>query len=521
MDNPIINFIVISRTSNPSSVPLRAYLRTDNWDDFSFKTTFSLLVTDKEGVLHEIGGVKIGQFGMGEEMRRPDVPNTFISLDENSFSLGQDDSYYDNLNKLGEEIRNHILTNLRDIVLDRDLYDKAIDESVTQTSLLRFVSTTTILNQFKRIVNGGARLTEYNFTYQLPNNNANNVCTLSFEVVPDYNPPNNIHILIGRNGVGKTRILKLMTRALIHKQTKNDDYGMFSSGEILPEDSLFANLVSVTFSAFDPFEPIQENHLKDANLSYSYVGLKRVDSNVNGKMVTVTKTDEELTTEFVKCLGLCQGDQRLKRWKNALSVLESDLIFKEANVASLQDVRETKDFKNRSSKVFEKLSSGHKIVLLTITRLIETVAERTLVLLDEPEAHLHPPLLSAFIRALSDLLIDRNGVAIIATHSPVVLQEVPKNCVWKISRLGRNSKAERPEIETFGENVGVLTREVFGLEVIHSGFHQLIQEAVQQGKHYRSIVHHFNGELGAEAKAIIQGLIAARDADEEANNAQT
>jgi predicted ATP-dependent endonuclease of OLD family len=67
--------------------------------------------------------------------------------------------------------------------------------------------------------------------------------------------------------------------------------------------------------------------------------------------------------------------------------------------------------------LFNKLSSGHKVVLLTTTRLVETVEERTLVLLDEPEAHLHPPLLAAFVRALSDLLINRNGVAIIATPS--------------------------------------------------------------------------------------------------------
>jgi hypothetical protein len=36
-----------------------------------------------------------------------------------------------------------------------------------------------------------------------------------------------------------------------------------------------------------------------------------------------------------------------------------------------------------------------------------------------------PPLLAAMMRALSDLLVDRNGVAVVATHSPVVLQEVP------------------------------------------------------------------------------------------------
>ncbi|MDK7046806.1 AAA family ATPase, partial [Escherichia coli] len=100
------------------------------------------------------------------------------------------------------------------------------------------------------------------------------------------------------------------------------------------------------------------------------------------------------------------------------------------------------------------------------------------VLIDEPESHLHPPLLSAFIRALSDLLLDRNGLSIIATHSPVVLQEVPKRCVWKINRSRLSTESRRPDIETFGENVGILTREVFGLEVVKSGFHDLLVQSV-------------------------------------------
>jgi len=77
------------------------------------------------------------------------------------------------------------------------------------------------------------------------------------------------------------------------------------------------------------------------------------------------------------------------------------------------------------------MSTGHAIVLLTTTRLVATVEEKTLVVMDEPESHLHPPLIAAFLRAVSNLIVDRNGVVIIATHSPVVLQEVPKTCVWK------------------------------------------------------------------------------------------
>jgi ATPase subunit of ABC transporter with duplicated ATPase domains len=143
--------------------------------------------------------------------------------------------------------------------------------------------------------------------------------------------------------------------------------------------------------------------------------------------------------------------------------------------------------------------------LLAITRLVEFVEEESLVLIDEPEGHLHPPLLAAFIRALSDLLTNRNGVAIIATHSPVVLQEVPRSCVWKLNRAGREVRADRPELETFGENVGILTREVFGLEVTQTGFHKLITEK-SLGRTYEDVLALFGSQLGAEGRGLARAL---------------
>ncbi len=169
------------------------------------------------------------------------------------------------------------------------------------------------------------------------------------------------------------------------------------------------------------------------------------------------------------------------------------------------------EFVATAEYLFSNLSSGHAIVLLTITRLVERVEEKTLVLLDEPESHLHPPLLSAFVRALSELLLDRNGVAIIATHSPVVIQEIPSSCVWKVNRSQLVAAAHRPNVETFGENVGVLTREIFGLEVTSSGFHTLLAAAVKQGKDFEQIRSEFNGQLGYEAQAILRALLAVRD----------
>ena len=107
-------------------------------------------------------------------------------------------------------------------------------------------------------------------------------------------------------------------------------------------------------------------------------------------------------------------------------------------------------------------------------------------------------------------MINRNGVAIIATHSPVILQEVPRTCVWRIRRIGREVKIERPSKETFGENVGTLTHAIFGLEATESGFHKMISEAVDEGLSYEDIVQRFGDELGDEARGIARSLIATR-----------
>ena len=118
-----------------------------------------------------------------------------------------------------------------------------------------------------------------------------------------------------------------------------------------------------------------------------------------------------------------------------------------------------------------------------------------------------PPLLSAFVRALSDLLTNRNGMAIIATHSPVVLQEVPSNCVWKLQRSGNAVAAARPKIETFGENVGTLTNEIFGLEVTATGFHKMLSDVAAKAFSYEDALAQFDGKLGAEGRAILRAMI--------------
>ncbi|MHA6879240.1 AAA family ATPase [Ralstonia pseudosolanacearum] len=508
--------------SIPRSNSEAAYLLTDNWNDwFTYRTMYTLSIRDANGTVHRIGSVKIGQIGMRPDQRRPDLEPSFDVLGEEFFSIGQDDTYYETLNELGAELRDRVLTGLRDMAFDPQRLETALKEKVTGVSLLRSVTRATVQGQYARLAQGGVRLSRYNFSYSGPQKPRSKVppIELTFVVEPESMPPSNIHVLIGRNGVGKTYLLNNMSRSLVDQRSSSEDVGAFEAGDDDEGQDLFANLVSVTFSAFDPFEPIPNRRDRSEGLPCAYVGLKRTGKTSDGRPLA-PKSPDSLSREFGASVHVCRSQgTRLSRWRRALHMLEADPIFKAADVASLaEEELEDEQLKISARKVFSNLSSGHKIVLLTTTRLVETVEERTLVLLDEPEAHLHPPLLSAFVRALSDLLVNRNGVAIVATHSPVILQEVPAQCVWKIWRNGRIVQAERPTIETFGENVGVLTREVFGLEVTDAGFHQLLREATRDEEDFEDVIAKFDHKLGGEARALIRALMVNRGGVEADND---
>lgn len=510
-----LNFI---RLSNAAWIPeeghLVAYLKDDYWDDYHYKTLYSLTVFDNNGIKYELGGIKIGYFGQ-QPHSRTDVPQEFNKLDEKYFSLGQSAEYYQYVNSLNINIKKLILEGLNDVINDEGLLNRALEEDVTKTSLLRSVDLSSIRGQFKRILTGGDLRTDFDFKYSIPQERKTAGFTLEFSVDPESNPPTNVHVLIGRNGVGKTHLLNNMVKALV----ANDVYKQLETvGEfsVTPDilgieecNDLFAGVVSVAFSAFDPFEPYPEQKDKTQGIRYSYVGLKR-STNLGGKRGTPMSHDM-LTNDFAKSLMACVSLGKADRWKTAIENLESDPLFNGISLSQIINNTQNDELEKTVTSLFKKMSSGHRIVLLTITKLVEKVEEKTLVLIDEPEAHLHPPLLSAFVRSLSDLLSYRNGVAIIATHSPVIVQEVPKSCVWKLRRTGYEANADRPEIETFGENVGVLTREIFGLEVTESGYHQLLKEALKNDQGFERTVRSFGNNLGSEARAILRGLIAERD----------
>lgn len=519
-----MKFKVIGRSIAIAPEPDTVFLEIDHWNDFSIITMFRLVYIGINGERTDIGTTKIGFKGQTEDKATFEVlDKEFPYLDHRFFSLGQDVKFYSRLGKLPGGAGGTILKALRDIVFLPEIIKEVEDETTLRVSLLRDISLGVVSGQYRRAFLGQAERTDFDFRFTRPETEELGAISINFSVKVDSTPSTNIHAIIGRNGVGKTTLLNGMIDAITKRPNECKFFNLRSFEPVEIPNNYFSSLVSVSFSAFDPFNPPEEQPDPSKGTCYFYIGLK--DTAQPERHRTIPELRAECTKALIGCF---RNEGKTTRWKNAIDKLGSDEHFARMNLHQLRDVfamvlsqsvgiiqSDSEQFFAKYSleidKYLSRMSSGHAIVLLTITRLIDTVQEKTLVLLDEPESHLHPPLLSAFIRALSDLLLNQNAVAVVATHSPVVLQEIPRLCVWKANRVEKEVSFVRPKIETFAENVGMLTSEVFNLEVKRSGFHEVLASEVKSGLSFDEIVLKYKDQLGMEGRAILLVLIANSD----------
>lgn len=494
-------------------------LQYDNWNDFGYYTTYILKVFDEVGEKHDIGGLRIGSAGMTTDFEGDgkknvvDLPKSpFKKLGSDYFSLGMSEEYYENLKRLSKSLRLAILIALRDMAFDEAIWQQYREEEVTRVSLLRGTAENTATDQFRRIARGGAVLTEFRFKFDVPTPSTEKSYKIDFIVDPNTpEPPTNLHAIIGRNGCGKTYLLRYIAESMIKASLPF----LWVKTEDQNERESISGLVFVSFSPFD--RPHREIYPGANTMPFPVRRVSLHECETESEIHV--KTPDELTEEIVKSVSECAVLNRYERWQEIVQILHSDPGFAEHNFSGLPLQNQRKIDKKKLRYLCDGLSSGHKIVLLTLSRLVELIAEKSLVLIDEPETHLHPPLLSSFVRAVSEIMLDKNGVAIFATHSPVVLQEIAKKCVWKLERFGSEIVANRPEIETFGENVSVLTREVFGYEVSKSGFHQMLLKAVSELDSFEAVMKKFKHQLGGEAQAIVRGHMAKKNGWKENNDA--
>lgn len=496
-------------------------LRVDNWDDYHYKTTFNCKYVSGDNSTVDLGSIKIGKKGMKEGERISNlIPREFNELPQEYFSVWQSADSYQKVRQLEEQLNEDIFDALNDISHNLELLDTFANEPVMINSLLRSVSNFMCRKQFHRITRGEAKLTSYKFNYIIKSNvDLVKETVLEFEVIPESFPPTNIHVFIGRNGIGKTRLIQNMISSICNKEPDQDNFVYPDENDVESSEN-FEGVLCVAFSPFDDFSNLEQ--YGEAKVKYNYIGVKKEyeTTGSEGGYGSISLL-EDLKMQFVDSFKNCMSNKTKRDdWDETIKILESDPMFARYNMSEFIYSERSDNIVNYSNlkpieNLFENLSSGHKVVLSIVTCCIDKLAEKTVLFIDEPENHLHPPLIASMIRSISRLLIKRNGVSIISTHSHIVLQEVPKSCVWLLNREGDYLQGRRPSIETFGANVGSLINEVFGYEVRNSGFHTMLKKAVEQNESYEDVLEQFDYQLGDEAKSMVRILFSQKENSEE------
>jgi len=408
----------------------------DNWDDFGYKTQYKLHYCEEEGVSTEIGEVKI----FNKESDTGTIPDFFTKLDENYCSLGQDNEFYFNLrSKLSHKVSQFYLDALNDLSINKGVREDFEFSLGYRTSLLRSSEAQKALREGAAIYRGQKKDNSFNFTFTTQIGKASEPHKIHFSFAKDLTLPFRIKVLIGKNGTGKTHYLSKLASTL----SGLDKQGKFDT-DLMPA---FSRVITISYSLFDRF-PRPE---KTKGFSYYYCGFR----GGNGFL-----TQNQINSRFIKAIRLLKISNRIIHFGTYLSLI----LTEETALEILTD--EYDDLRNKSFALFDendysKYSSGQIVMILVLAELLAYITDESLLLIDEPETHLHPNSISLFINVINKILKRFNSYAIIATHSPQVVQEVPAKDIVVIERNNDVPGIRPVGLETFGENLNTITQRIF------------------------------------------------------------
>jgi energy-coupling factor transporter ATP-binding protein EcfA2 len=431
------------------------------------------------------------------------VNENFNSLDEAFCSVGESLDYYERLRQLPKAKARHALVGLRDVVHNPALEEKFRDEPGWKKSLFRDEKDDKYLKIAYGLLTGDyTELPGEELVFSVKFNNWLN--SLDFEFgnhEPYYRGrsilPARIAVLVGANGSGKSTVLARIARLAFATIAERKELN--SLGMLKPAGIGFPRIVTISFSAFDSFHLPGSNtrnrrkilnEMSSGTGRFSYIGLRdlkaegsRIARGAEGEAnefgdtdrlgATRLKSIDKIADEFLLYLSQITNPTKVALLDSLLANLLVGSAFEDLLDAGLTKWED--DFVRTS---FLLCSTGHKIAALVVTSLIAVSVPSSLVLFDEPETHLHPPLLAALMHAVRAILVNHNSFCIIATHSPVVVQETLGEDVKVIKRDGSYCFVEGVSSETFGENIGLITSEVFGLNPEATDYHRVLDKLV-------------------------------------------
>jgi ABC-type multidrug transport system ATPase subunit len=468
-----------SSHETPNTFPSFVLVNSD-WNDYANRSTYYLYYYTDISDCKKIGTVKI----IHKEIdKTPNVLNeNFTLLNESFCSLGQEYSYYENIKLIFGKTYESILWALKDAAFYPNILEEFENKYYFRNSLIRNDQQEQLLREVKYRLYGFNLKNLYSFQYSFKPKFADEAIDVHFDFDANRAVPSRIFALIGKNGTGKTQ---LITSLPIDISKKNNN-------AFTPKSPLFSKVIAVSYSAFDSFD-IPKN---TADFNYTYCGLK--DS--KGELYST----KGLKLRFHSSWKKIASNNRFDKWLNLLPFfLDRELI----NELIIED--DKVDIKGFNS-VSKKLSSGQSILLYIITEIVANIRYASLVIYDEPETHLHPNAISQLINAIYELTNEFQSYCIIATHSPLIIRELLSRNVYIMERDETVLSVRKPISETFGENLTVLTEDIFGNNIVPNQYKKILNRLVASGKSYDKIVSIISSEnipLSLNTRIYLKSII--------------
>jgi predicted ATPase len=157
------------------------------------------------------------------------------------------------------------------------------------------------------------------------------------------------------------------------------------------------------------------------------------------------------------------------------------------------------DVKSGNVFPYESLSSGEKVIM-SMARWLFTIDQIgqhfELLLLDEPDAHLHPSMTRQFIEVLQRTFVEKRGVRVImSTHSPSTVALVPEKSIFIMERGSL-------KMEPCSSRQTAINTLTDGFVVAHEGMQIVLCEGENDAPFYSAVWDRVSDEKGNTRGAL-------------------
>ncbi len=219
------------------------------------------------------------------------------------------------------------------------------------------------------------------------------------------------------------------------------------------------------------------------------------------------KTDIEYLTqeEFLKVHGEAP-------WDYINKIFDSMNIDYQISTTEITDYDDAFNvhFINKITGVkvdFSSLSSGEQVIILTALSIYNIkdydILTPKIILMDEPDASLHPSMIKYFLKVVEDIFVKERGIkVIITTHNPTTVALAPEESIFTMSMTNGLKKTEKDSA------LKILSEGVPSFSVNYENRRQVFVESPYDVQYYERLYNILSNRLNNE---ISLNFIASGD----------